>query len=204
MNKVLAEKLYRSALTLDYANVRPTDQPAFHQMKLVWSKPLGKVPETVALAAEAAPDWAVTANGGVSWFKPNVAGANTWRVRDTQVSVGLDWSPAGWGARRPIYTLAYYFQYMREDGILQFTGDAIVPGGAKIPLPGSAKTLLNTKGAIHVGQIRISVPVGNGVRFPVAVSYANRTELLIKEKGGFWQGHLGVSYDFSSLKTLIR
>jgi hypothetical protein len=198
MNAILAEKLYRTAMTLDYANVRPSDQPAFHQFKLVWSAPLGARPDVVVRAAEAIPGGTLTVNAGVSWFTPGVDGMNTSRLRDSQVSIGFDWSPSTWGASRPVYTMAYYFQYMHENGVLQFTGDAIVPGGAKIPLSGPARVLRNTKGAIHVAQFRISLPIGNGLRFPAAVSYSNRSELITGR--AFWQGHLGVSYDFSALK----
>lgn len=91
---------------------------------------------------------------------------------------------------------------MHEDGVLQLGGEAITPGGAKIELPGPAMTVLNTKGAIYVVQFRLSVPAGDGVRFPVAVSYSNRSELITGR--GFWQGHIGVSYDFAALKDLLR
>jgi hypothetical protein len=142
----------------------------------------------------------LTGNAGVSWFKPATAETPVWRLRDAQFSVGADWSPAAWGALRPTYTVAYYFQYMIENGVIQFTGDAITPGGSAIPLPKAAKEVLNTKGAIHVVQFRVSLPVGNGVSFPFAASYANRTELITGRP--FWQGHVGVSYDFSALKNI--
>lgn len=202
MNKVLADKLYRKALTLDYAHVRPTDQPVFHQIKAVVSVPLGHKSARIADRREVAPTGTFTLNAGVAAFKPGVDGSQAWRVRDTQASAGFDWSPASWGLRRPVYTVAYYFQYMHENGVLKFEGEAITPGGSKIPLSGPAKAVLNTKGAIHVLQLRVSVPAGNGVRFPAAVSWANRTELVTGR--AFWQGQIGVSYDFSALKGPVR
>jgi len=201
MNAVLAEKLYRKALTLDYANVRPSDQAAFHQLKLIWSVPLGGRPTEVIEAAAAVPGGTFTINGGVSWFNPGVDGMDSSRIRDTQVSLGFDWSPASWGSRRPVYTLAYYFQYMHENGVIQFNGDAITPGGATIALPGPAEVLLDTKGAIHVVQAGVSLPVGAGIRIPASVSYSNRSELITGR--AFWQGHIGVSYDFSALKPRL-
>jgi uncharacterized coiled-coil protein SlyX len=202
MNTLLAEKLYRKAVTLDYAYLRPSDQPVFHQIKAVVAAPLGRRPERVSETRDALPSGMVTANGGFSWFRPEVEGIEGWRVRDSQLSIALDWSPVAWGARRPVYTVAYYFQYMHEDGVLQFNGEAITPGGAEIELPGPAMTVLDTKGAIHVVQFRVSLPAAEGVRFPVAVSYSNRSELITGR--GFWQGHLGVSYDFAALKDLVR
>ena len=66
----------------------------------------------------------------------------------------------------------------------------------------SAKELLDTKGSIHIWQIRASFPVSEGVSFPLAFSYSNRSELI---KGrSFWQGHFGVSYDFSQLAKKVQ
>jgi len=202
MNTLLAEELYRKAVTLDYAYTRPSDQPVFHQVRAVVATPLGRRPERVMDTRDALPTGMVTANAGVSWFKPGVEGIDGWRVRDSQLSVALDWSPVVWGTRRPVYTVAYYFQYMHEDGVLQFNGEAITPGGAEIELQGPAMTVLDTKGAIHVVQFRLSLPAAEGIRFPVAVSYANRSELIAGRS--FWQGHIGVSYDFAALRDLVR
>lgn len=202
MNRVLADKLYRKAVTVDYAFVRPTDQPVFHQFKAVMSVPLGHRPARVADRRDVAPTGAFTLNAGVAAFRPGVDGSEAWKIRDTQVSAGFDWSPPGWGVERPIYTLAYYFQYMHQNGVLKFDGEAITPGGSKIPISGPAKVVLNTKGAIHVVQLRVSIPGAKGVRFPAAVSWSNRSELITGKH--FWQGHLGVSYDFSALKAPVK
>jgi len=202
-NALLAEKLYRKALTVDYLHERPSDQPTLHQTRLVFSTPLGRKSSAVvagAAPAQAAPTGMLTVNGGVSWFEPDTTEESRWKVRDGQFSLGLDWSPRAWGKLRPTYTVAYYFQYLVSNGVLKFTGDAVTPGGAAIPLPKSAKELLDTKGPIHITGFRVNFPVGNGVSLPAAVSYSNRSELI---KGrAFWQGHFGVSYDFSQLRNL--
>src|SRR5262245_26404005 len=41
-NKLLAEKLYRKALTADYLHERPTGQPALEQVRMVFSTPIGR------------------------------------------------------------------------------------------------------------------------------------------------------------------
>jgi hypothetical protein len=41
-------------------------------------------------------------------------------------------------------------------------------------------------------------PGQSSVRFPIAVSYSNRTELITKPE---WRGQVGISYDFDSLFT---
>ena len=204
-NALLAEKLYRKAATLDYVHERPADQPPLHQLRVVFATPLGSKSSaraTSVAAAATAPTGMLTLNAGVSIFDgTSDQDATGSQVRDTQVSVGVDWSPRTRTTFRPTYTAAYYFQYMVSNGVLKFTGDAVTPGGAAIPLPKAAKELLNTKGAIHVLQARASFPVGKGVSFPVALSYANRSELIVGR--AFWQGHFGVSYDFGQLQKAL-
>ena len=205
-NRLLAEKLYRKAVTIDYLHERPTEQPQFHRLRLVVSTPLGRKPDDAQIAASreaASPALNLTLNGGVSFYGGIREGANSGRVRDAQLSAAVDWSPAAWGSVRPTYTGAYYFQYMVNNGVMQFDRETITPGGASIPLMSPAIEILDTKGAIHVAQFRVSIPVGSsGVSFPAAVSYASRAELVTGRT--FWQGHVGVSFDFSNLKSLAR
>lgn len=200
-NALLAEKLYRKAATLDYVYERPADHPPLHQARLVLATPLGRKAAARALAVAStatAPTGMLTVNAGVSIFDGRELEAGEWKVRDAQFSAGVDWSPRTRTEFRPTYTAAYYFQYMVSNGVLKFTGDAVTPGGAAIPLPKAAKEILNTKGAIHIAQVRASFPVAKGVSVPLALSYANRSELIVGR--AFWQGHLGVSYDFSQLR----
>jgi hypothetical protein len=198
-NKLLAEKLYRKALTVDYLHERPTGQPALEQVRMVFSTPLGRKLED-GLEVRA-PKGSFTMNAGLSFFDPQVT-SNGWKVRDGQFSAALDWTPNPTGTIRATFTAAYYFQYMIANGVLKFDKTAITPGGAAIPLPKTATELLNTKGDIHVAQFRVSIPAAQGVTFPLAITYSSRTELLKADKG-FWQGHAGVSYDLGALKQLL-
>lgn len=201
-NKELAVKLYRKAFTADYLHQRPTDQPWLHQIRLVASTPLGKPPEPGESRAALAPSVSMILNAGVTFYGKTGETAVKSRVRDAQASLAFDWSPAAWGAIRPTYTAAYYFQYMIENGVIEFNKEAVTPGGAAIVLPRAAVEVLNTRGPIHIAQLRVSIPVGDsGVAFPAALSYSNRTELITGRP--FWQGHIGVSYDLGSLKKLI-
>jgi hypothetical protein len=202
-NKELAEKLYRKAFTADYLHQRPTDQPWLHQIRLVASTPLGRKPTDPGESRAAlAPSVSMILNAGVTFYGKTGETATGCRVRDAQASLAFDWSPASWGAVRPTYTAAYYFQYMIENGVIEFNKEAVTPGGAAIALPRAAVEVLNTRGPIHIAQLRVSIPVGDsGVAFPAALSYSNRTELITGRP--FWQGHIGVSYDLGSLKKLI-
>jgi hypothetical protein len=199
-NKLLAEKLYRKALTVDYLHERPSGQPALEQVRMVFSTPLGRKLEDGFEVR--APKGAFTMNAGVSFFNPQVTPDDGWKIRDSQFSAALDWTPNQTGTLRATFTIAYYFQYMVANGVLKFDKTAITPGGAAIPLPKAAIELLNTKGDMHVAQFRVGIPATQGVTFPLAVTYANRTELVKSDKG-FWQGHAGVSYDLGALKQLL-
>ena len=205
-NRLLAEKLYRKAFTIDYLHERPTDQPRFHRLRFVLSTPLSRKPDEKELAASpeaASPSVNFTFNGGASFYGESREGTYPGRLRDAQVSAAVDWSPGARGSFLPKYTGAYYFQYMFRNGEIEFNREAVTPGPSSILLTSPATEILNTKGAIHVAQFRVSIPVGSsGVSFPAAVSYASRSELITGRM--FWQGHVGVSYDFSSLKSLVR
>ena len=199
-NKLLAEKLYRKAFTVDYLHERPSGQPSLEQVRAVFSTPLGrKVDDGLEVRA---PKGAFTMNAGLSFFNPQVTPADGWQVRDSQFAAALDWTPNQTATLRTTFTVAYYFQYMVANGVLKFDKTEITPGGAAIPLPKGAVEILNTKGDIHVAQFRVSIPATQGVSFPIAVTYSNRTELVKADKG-FWQGHAGVSYDVGALKQLL-
>ncbi len=203
-NTLLAEKLYRKALTVDYVHQRPSDQPWLDQARLVFSTPLGSKPASAgASPASAVPPGSFTLNAGATFYQALPQSPASGKVRDAEASAALDWSPAGWGDVRPTYTVAYYFQYMIENAVVQFNGDAVTPGEPAIQLPGSAIEVLKTKGPIHIAQFGLSIPAGKtGIWFPAAVSWSNRTELIAGKS--FWQGHVGVSYDLGRLKTLFE
>jgi hypothetical protein len=198
-NRLLAEKLYRKAFTLDYLHERPTAQPELHQVRVVFSTPVGRKPKAPTSAP--APPGALTINAGLSMFKPDVTPGTGWTTQDAQVSAAFDWTPMRRGLLRPTYTVAYYLQHMAANGVIRFDRTSITPGGAAIPLPRAAIEVLNTTGAIHVAQFRISLPAAQGITFPLAVSYANRSELITGRS--FWQGHVGVAYDLGQLKPLL-
>jgi hypothetical protein len=73
-------------------------------------------------------------------------------------------------------------------GRLQRIHDGIVFQDALLP---------NTKGNIGVFQMKATVPISNaGVRIPISVTWANRSE-LIREK--FVRGQIGLTFDFDAL-----
>ena len=94
---------------------------------------------------------------------------------------------------------------MFQNALIQFTSDAFTPGPSRIPLPGAALEVLKTKGSIGLGQLRFEIPLGkdSGLTLPVALSYANRTELINDPQKKFWQGHIGLHYDLSNLANAL-
>ena len=200
-NKLLAEKLYRKAFTVDYLHERPSGQPALEQLRVVFSTPLGR--KLVDGFEVRAPKGAFTMNAGVSFFNPQVTPDDGWKVRDSQFSAALDWTPNQTGTLRTTFTVAYYFQVhgrqrcpeVRKDGDHpRRRGDPAAEGGDRArSTPRATSTWPRSASASRPQQ---------GVSFPLAVTYSNRTELVKSDKG-FWQGHAGVSYDLGALKQLL-
>ena len=57
--------------------------------------------------------------------------------------------------------------------------------------------LPNTKGTTAVGQLKLTVPVkGSGVRIPLSVTFANRTELITES---VVRANVGLTYDLDVL-----
>lgn len=93
---------------------------------------------------------------------------------------------AGTGIGTPVLGIAYLSQQLTSRAAVSFAGN----------------TFTLDPGWIHVLQARLTLPVkGSGVKIPLSVSLANRTELL-KEKE--IRGHLGLTFDMDVLSSLIR
>ena len=68
---------------------------------------------------------------------------------------------------------ADYYQYMAQNGVIQFKQDLFAP---------------NTK---------LTIPIGNtGMALPLAISWANRTELI---KANEVRGQFGITFDLAQL-----
>ncbi|MDT4952412.1 MAG: hypothetical protein QOJ02_550 [Acidobacteriota bacterium] len=65
---------------------------------------------------------------------------------------------------------------------------------------GEGKWLTNTT-PTYTGQLKLTIPIFNGISFPISFSVANRTD-LIKEKTV--RGHFGFSFDLTKLLNGLR
>jgi len=71
--------------------------------------------------------------------------------------------------------------------------NGFTPAGTVVP---------KTKGDIAVGQIGLNIPIKSlGMKFPVSVTFANRTE-LIKEKT--IRGNIGFTFNWDTLFARLK
>jgi len=177
----------KPVLTLEYDNNRPLGQASTSTARLIFDKAVTK---TVSL----------TANGAFALYNStlpqNIPGVN--RLRDAQFAVQVQ-KDLGTNSVLGAAAIAgtYYFQYQNSPAILNVTPGTPLPGITLTGLPATATQVFAAKGNLHIGQLRLVLGAGgSSVRFPLAISYSNRTELIAKPA---WKAQLGISYDFDSL-----
>jgi hypothetical protein len=93
-------------------------------------------------------------------------------------------------------SLAYYYQDQTSPSILKVTPGSPLTGITLVDLPSTATQIFTQKGPIHVGQFKYGFGTGKNVKFPIAVTYSSRSELIVHPA---WGVQFGVSYDFTSL-----
>ena len=192
-NKLLHDVLYPVGISFEYIFQRPAMQAEYSSMRLAITKPFGATAKDAVSGTD--PGSQFTANFGASFYHSAPAGLNA--LRDFRGGLQLDrkfsWKLA---EAKPVFSVAGYGQYQAENGVLEFNANEFTPIGG-IPLPKPAKLILDTKGAIFIAQAKLVIPLGDkGVTFPIAVSWANRTE-LIKATETKWQ--FGFTFDLDKL-----
>lgn len=174
--------IQKPVLTFEYDYNRPPGQPDNSTFKLIYGQGMGA-------------NWSVTANGSFNIFnsQPTVPGAD--RLAYTQAALEVDRNIHFLGPQT--LSGAYYFQYQNSPGILNVSPGNPLPGVSFVNLPPTATQAFAQKGNIHIAQLKLSMGAGSSnVKFPVSVSYSNRTELITKP---VWRGQIGVSYDLDAL-----
>jgi hypothetical protein len=190
---LLEENLFVAAiadkpvLTFEYDNNRPLGQSSLSTFRLIFDRGLGK-------------NWSITANGAFTIYdtQPPTSIPGSGRLRDSQVGMQVSRSLGSLAILGPA-TLSgtYYFQYQNSPAILNANPSTPLPGITLTGLPGNATQVFTQKGNLHVAQLRLALGTGqSNVRFPIAFSYSNRTELIAKPE---WRAQIGVTYDFDSL-----
>lgn len=175
----------RPLVAFEYVNGRTKDLPDTSTLRLIAE---GQWGSRIDLTA----NFAVTMqhDGSVPLPQPVSIGGR----RDFQISGQLDLPlgslerrvAAGSGIGAPVLGVSYLSQKLTSQAAASFGGNnfTVDPGW------------------IHIVQAKVMIPVkGSGVKIPLSVSYANRTELL-KEKEV--RGHIGLTFDMDVLSSVVR
>jgi hypothetical protein len=209
-----ADQLLRASapvLSLEYDYNTPVSQPTTSTAKLLFSysgwkeqctnrkgNNNGTAPATSLNRLTA------TLNAGGNFYNsaPSaVPGAGAFR--DTQLGSELDFAVCT-SSPRPVWSLlgnatfgiTYYYQDQVSPSILKVTPGEPVSGISIIGLASSTSQVFAKKGPINFVQLKYGLGTGKNVKFPIAVSWSNRTDLITHS---LWSAQFGVSYDFSSL-----
>jgi hypothetical protein len=171
-------------MSLEYMNLHPANQPGRSTLRFIYSHQPTEAPLLVTL------------NFATSFYNQGGTDSSPTRFRDIQFAAQLDRRlPPVERFGHPTLTFAAYYQWMKEDALLSIPAEDLAPGTA-LALPGDASVLLDTKGHIFIAQAKLSFPIGENVRIPLSVSWANRTELLKEDDV---RGQIGFTLDMDSL-----
>jgi hypothetical protein len=145
-----------------------------------------------------------TLNAGGNFYNSTplgVPGASAFR--DAQVGTEFDYAictanpnPILAWLGNATFGLTYYYQDQKSPSILKVTPGMPLPGISITGLASTTSTVFATKGPINFVQLKYGLGTGKNVKFPIAVSWSNRTDLITHS---LWSAQFGVSYDFSSL-----
>jgi hypothetical protein len=187
----LQRSIETPVLAFEYDLNQPQGQPSNSVFKLILSK-------NVLDAQGQNNVWTFTGNVAVSIYNSQPAstipGASL--LRDVQVGFEADRVlPAIPLLGQTTLSGAYYFQYQSSPSILNVTPSTPITGITFVGLPSNATQVFTQKGNLNLAQLKWALGTGKNLRFPIAVSYSNRTELISKPE---WRAQFGITYDFSS------
>jgi hypothetical protein len=142
--------------------------------------PKGPTTSNIRVVAEAGGTVDITGNVSVTLFDIIPAGASG-AVRDIQASGQIDFK-LGSATTTGAFTLSFAGKYQNQ--LENSFNDAGI-------------MILNTTGTTAIGQAKLTIPIrGTGLRIPVSITVANRTELV---KENVIRGNIGVTYDLDSV-----
>jgi len=209
------DQMLRSAaapvLSFEYDFNTPTNQPTTSTYKLIGSKAFGptictkdKDKKGSDNSTVAVNRYTETINIGGNFYNSapsNVPGAGTFRdlQAGTETDVAFCTSTVhviGSFLGNSTLGPTYYYQDQTSPSILKVTPGAPLPGISITGLASSTSSVFAAKGPINFVQLKYGLGTGKNVKFPIAVSWSNRTDLITHS---LWSAQFGVSYDFSSL-----
>ena len=175
----------RPLVAFEYVNARSRDLPDSSTLRFILEGQWGSRLDLTANAAIT-----LQHSGSVSLPEPRSVGGR----RDYQLAGQMDLPlgslekrlAAGPGIGPPVIGVAFLWQKLTDRAAVTFAGNSFTV----------------EPGAIRAVQAKLSLPVkGSGVKIPLSLTYANRTELL-KEKDV--RGHIGVTFDMDVLSSVVR
>jgi hypothetical protein len=199
LDQSMLNALTNPVLALEYDFNAPQNQATNSTLKLVYGQSFGKP------KCKATNTWTLAANVGASLYNSepssSIPGADL--LRDIQAGAEVDRTLCTSNLPRigswigdSTASFAYYYQDQTSPSILKVTPGTPLSGITIVGLPSSATQIFTQKGQINLAQFKFGFGTGKNVKFPIAVSWSNRTELIAHPT---WGLQFGVSYDFSSL-----
>ena len=176
-NKILDRIAKARVFTVEYTNDRAVNAPDTSNFNFIAATGTGRRID-------------LTANGSFTFFNKRPAAASLTaprpkRIRDFQFAGQID-IPFNLGE-------AGQFDFWFSGRYERLLEDATTTAGLTIP---------NTKGDIAVGQFGLNIPIkGLGMKFPITLTFANRTE-LIKEKE--IRGNFGFTFNWDTLFSKLK
>ena len=149
---------------------------------------------TVRFVAEAQKGrWDLTANAAVTAYHEKPVPDGPW-YRDVQVAVEAA-RPLGDRFRRgqpenrlgnAVLALAFLYERLSESATIRFAD----------------RDLLALRGNLYIAQLRLTLPTGaSGVKIPLSISAANRSELLDDKQV---RGNVGFTFNFDAVASLLK
>ena len=169
--KLLDEIAKGKVITFEYTNTRGVNAPDRSNFRFI--------AETGVFGGKAD----LTGNASFTFYNSRPA-AGTKRVRDFQFAGQLDVPFRVTNVGNLLFSFAGRYQRALEN--------ATALDGTLLP---------NTKGDIAVGQLKLEVPFLPGMRLPISVTFANRTE-LVREKEV--RGNFGFTFDMDKILARLK
>lgn len=155
-------------IAVEYAYHRPPMQVSESALRFVFDVPLSR-------------RWSLAVNTACTFHNsvPEGAGRQAPRLRDLQLGAQAEHLLGNLPSLGPAtLSAAVYLQYQNSPAVLR--------------APGTGALWADT-GSVAAGQLKLTLGSRGGVRFPLSVTYTNRTSLVPKPA---WRAQLGIAYDF--------
>jgi hypothetical protein len=170
-NKLFDEIAKGKVITFEYTNNREVNAPDLSNFRFI--------AETGIFGGKAD----LTANASLTIFNSRPA-AGMKRIRDFQFAGQIDKPFKVSGVGNFVFSFAGKYERALEN--------VTALDGTVLP---------NTKGDIAVGQIKLTVPFLDGIKFPISMTFANRTE-LVREKEV--RGNFGFTFDMDKILAKFK